>query len=57
MGKVKAYAQDKIDHAKPLLLRRRKKKINRKEHGEPMSINRPFDNAAAWLADEPWRTW
>ncbi len=23
----------------------------------PMSINMPFDNADAWLDDEPWRKW
>ena len=23
----------------------------------PMSINTPFDNADAWLDDEPWRKW
>lgn len=23
----------------------------------PMSINSPFDNAEAWLDDEPWRKW
>jgi len=26
-------------------------------NGQPMSINRPFDNADAWLDDEPWRKW
>lgn len=27
------------------------------ERPVPMSINSPCDNAAAWLDDEPWRTW
>lgn len=27
------------------------------DDGVPMSINMPFDNAAAWLDDEPWRKW
>lgn len=29
----------------------------RSGNGEPMSINAPFDNADAWLDDEPWRKW
>lgn len=39
---------------KPL---KKKKLINVKDDHVPMSKNQLFDNSAAWLDDEPWRTW